>query len=337
MYKCSLTDYTCSKGGAIPAVAGRTRRRGARSRRRARALCLRRERRRPGGRPGVSAVPASRRRWWRFRTRTNRLRASPAGSSGGARRWTRRSWRTRSGCSGRLRPRLPDCRSFDGKWMAVIENYNVFLRSTGSNEPATPLSFDGSEGNYYTLRSIAWSPDSKKLVAYHTRPGYDRQVHYIESSPADQVQPKHFTTTLCPTRRSRHVPQAGRRARYRLSRRCSTSRRKKEIEIDHALFPNPYDITPPVWWKDSRAFTFEYNQRGHQVYRVIEVDAQTGKARPLIDEQSQDVHLLQPSRTGPFRRAAATGTTSTTARRSSGPRSATAGSISISTTAPPAR
>ena len=28
-----------------------------------------------------------------------------------------------------------------------------------------------------------------------------------------------------------------------------------------------------AWRNDSRAVTFEYNQRGHQVYRVIEVDA----------------------------------------------------------------
>jgi dipeptidyl aminopeptidase/acylaminoacyl peptidase len=62
---------------------------------------------------------------------------------------------------------------------------------------------------------------------------------------------------------------------------------RKEIEIDNALFPNPYSLGRPVWWKDSRAFTFDYNQRGHQVFRVIEVDAQTGKARPLIDEQSK--------------------------------------------------
>jgi hypothetical protein len=30
-----------------------------------------------------------------------------------------------------------------------------------------------------------------------------------------------------------------------------------------------------VWRKDSQAFTFEYNQRGHQAYRIIEVDART--------------------------------------------------------------
>src|SRR5262249_30938870 len=76
---------------------------------------------------------------------------------------------------------------------------------------------------------------------------------------------------------------------------------KREIEIDRALFPNAYNITIPVWWKDSRAFTFEYNQRGHQAYRVIEVDAETGKPRALIEEQSKTFiyyNLLGPGFSG---------------------------------------
>ena len=40
-----------------------------------------------------------------------------------------------------------------------------------------------------------------------------------------------------------------------------------------------------VWRKDGRALTFEYNQRGHQVYRVIEVDAASGRARAVISEE----------------------------------------------------
>src|SRR5256885_775260 len=63
-------------------------------------------------------------------------------------------------------PAAPEvCASFDGKWEALIQNYNVFLRPAGSAAEATPLSLDGSEGNYYTVRSMAWSPDSRKLAA----------------------------------------------------------------------------------------------------------------------------------------------------------------------------
>ena len=166
------------------------------------------------------------------------------------------------------------CTSFDGKWEAFIENYNVMLKPAGKGK-AFPLSFDGSEDSYYSFRSLAWSPDSKKLVAYHTRPGYDREITYIESSPPDQLQPKH--TTIRYAKPGDPVDIA-----------CPVLfdvESRKGIEIDRSLFPNPFDITKPVWWKDSRAFTFEYNQRGHQAYRVLEVDGNTGRARALIDEE----------------------------------------------------
>ena len=176
------------------------------------------------------------------------------------------------------------CASFDGKWEALIQNYNVFLKQTGTSEQPIPLSTDGSEGNYYTLRTVAWSPDSKKLVAYHTRPGFDREVHYIDSSPADQIQPKHHTL---PYRKPGDALDVAYPALFDVAT-------KKEIEIDHALFPNAYNITTPVWWKDSRGFTFEYNQRGHQLYRVIEVDAQSGKARTLIDETAKTFFYYNP-------------------------------------------
>src|SRR6185437_10545232 len=93
----------------------------------------------------------------------------------------------------------------------------------------------------------------------------------------DQVQPKHSTLVYA---KAGDVLDVAHPALFDVTT-------KKEICIDNSLFPNAFDLTPPVWWKDGRGFTFEYNQRGHQVYRVIEVDAQSGKARTLIDEQSK--------------------------------------------------
>jgi dipeptidyl aminopeptidase/acylaminoacyl peptidase len=61
---------------------------------------------------------------------------------------------------------------------------------------------------------------------------------------------------------------------------------KKQTVVDSSLFPNPYNNSQLGWKRDSSAFTFEYNQRGHQVYRIIEVDATTGKARALVEETS---------------------------------------------------
>jgi Dipeptidyl peptidase IV (DPP IV) N-terminal region len=46
------------------------------------------------------------------------------------------------------------------------------------------------------------------------------------------------------------------------------------------------DIDDVRWEPDSRRFTFVYNQRGHQVLRIVAVDVASGEARALIDEQN---------------------------------------------------
>jgi dipeptidyl aminopeptidase/acylaminoacyl peptidase len=163
----------------------------------------------------------------------------------------------------------------DGKWEAFIQNYNLFIRPKGQTE-SVDLSFDGSEGDYYTLSSINWSSDSAHLAAYRVRQGYKRQVHYVESSPSDQLQPKYSSRDYAKPGDALDIAQP---MLFDLATR-------KQIVIDNALFPNPYSLSNPVWRKDGRAFTFEYNQRGHQVYRVIEVEAVTGKPRALVSEQS---------------------------------------------------
>jgi dipeptidyl aminopeptidase/acylaminoacyl peptidase len=163
----------------------------------------------------------------------------------------------------------------DSKWEALILNFNVFLRAKGEAE-AKPLSYDGSEGNYYTIQSVAWSPDSKHLVAYRTTPGFQREVHYVESSPTDQLQPKHSARIYAKPGDTIDVSHP---VLFDLETH-------KQIAIDSTLFPNPYSLSRPQWWKDGRGFTFEYNQRGHQIYRVIEVDTR-GNARALITEEAR--------------------------------------------------
>ncbi len=269
LYQCNVKDYTCTKGDAITQRTADVPARGVNPEG-------------PGGDPvdGLEYQPPAPQQGDASGGRTPvRLQRPCAPRPQNPVRNQRPASRVGVGAlfPGQLPPEPPEvCASFDGKWEVLIRNFNLFLKPVG-NAPAVPLSYDGSEGNYYTLQSVAWSPDSTKLAAYHTRPGYDRQVHYIESSPADQVQPKHSTMSY---RKPGDALDIAYPALFDIAR-------KKETEIDRALFPNPYSISAPVWWKDSRGFTFEYNQRGHQVYRVIEVDAQTGKARALITEESK--------------------------------------------------
>jgi len=162
----------------------------------------------------------------------------------------------------------------DGKWMAFIDNYNVAIRPFGGDKRMT-LSTDGSEGNYYDAASIVWSPDSTKLAAYRIRPGYRRLVHYVSSSPEDQLQPEHWASQYAKPGDLLDLEQPV----------LFDVRSQKQTTIDSRLFSNPFDMSDLVWRKDGRAFTFEYNQRGHQVFRVIEVDAQTGAAHAIISEE----------------------------------------------------
>jgi dipeptidyl aminopeptidase/acylaminoacyl peptidase len=283
LWKCTLTDYACARGAAIPPPAGR----GGRVPEPEDAIFP------EGGDPtdGLAWEPPASQQDDGGPGGAGRgpSGCAPAPAANGQGQGQGRGGRGGRGAAANAAAaaETPVCRSFDGKWEALIQNYNVFLRPTGSTEPATPLSYDGSEGNSYTMRTVAWSPDSKKLAAYHVRPGYTRYVHYIESSPADQVQPKLFTNA---TKSNPVFPELYRKPGDALDIAWPALfdiATKKEIEIDHALLPNAFSLTPPVWWKDSRGFTFEYNERGHQVYRVIEVNAETGKARPLIDEHSK--------------------------------------------------
>jgi len=162
----------------------------------------------------------------------------------------------------------------DGKWEAWVNNFNVWVRPKGKRD-GVALSFDGSEGNYYALASLVWSPDSKLIAAYRVRPGYQRKIQYVESSASDQLQPKYHTIDYAKPGDALDQPQP---VLFQIET-------KKQVVVDNTLFPNPYNLTRLEWRKDSRAFTFEYNQRGHQVYRVIEVEIATGKPRAVISEE----------------------------------------------------
>ena len=144
-----------------------------------------------------------------------------------------------------------------------------------------PLSKEGTAEDGYGDQFF-WSPDSKKVVAVRTKKGQERKVYFIESSPPDQIQPRlHSHNYLKPGDRiDQDKPQL-----FDLAA-------KKRIEVSDELFSNPWSITDIRWSPDSSRFTFLYNQRGHQVMRIVAVDAKSGAARAIVDEQSQDLHRL---------------------------------------------
>ncbi len=167
-------------------------------------------------------------------------------------------------------------RSPDGHWEAYVNNFNVVIRPAGGGAVAT-LSRDGSPANFYDPESIVWAPDSRKLAAYRVQPGYHRNVTHVESSPKDQLQPK-VSLQFYP--KPGDAVDIDRPVLFQVNP-------ARQVNIDSALFPNPYQMSRLSWRKDSATLAFEYDQRGHQVYRLIEVDAESGKPRVAAGDETK--------------------------------------------------
>ena len=163
----------------------------------------------------------------------------------------------------------------DGKSEAFVRDNNLYVRDLAT-QVERQLTFDGVDANYYVATRESWSPDSSMLAVSRTKPGDERYVHYIDSAPDGAREPE--LTELF----------------YQKPGDVLTDRQPVLIDvasgrmtvIDRKLFPNAFWQSEPRWWKDGRGFYVRYNQRGHQAYRIIEVN-RSGVPRVLIDEQAK--------------------------------------------------
>lgn len=168
----------------------------------------------------------------------------------------------------------PPVRSPDRKWIAFIRDNNVFVKDSLGNN-TVQLSFDGSAGEYYSAE-LFWSPDSRKLAGTKVRAEIPHYIYFVESSPPDQLQPKLH---------KRYYPKPG-DALPISSPVLFDVESEKQVAVDRTPFANQFTLGNFAWRKDSRAFTFEFNQRGHQRYQVVEVNAASGGCKVLVDEKS---------------------------------------------------
>ena len=162
----------------------------------------------------------------------------------------------------------------DGRWRAVIRDHNLMLEPVAGGD-AVPLAHNGSAANFFS-GPFHWSPDSTRLVAFRAKDVTARKVHIVKSSPKDQVQPELVTFTY--SKPADELPQP--------KPRLFDVPGQREIALDDALFANPWSIDNGAWNEDSSEFSFVYNQRGHQVMRLIALRADSGSARVIIEETS---------------------------------------------------
>jgi dipeptidyl aminopeptidase/acylaminoacyl peptidase/uncharacterized membrane protein YgcG len=159
----------------------------------------------------------------------------------------------------------------DGKWTAFVKDHDVYARSEADGKEVR-LSDDGKEDLTYTR--LSWSPDSQSLVAFRVEPGDREEVHLVQSSPPGGGRAK---------LRSRPYPLPGDKFEsFELNLFDVAAGKKIRPEVDRVDFG-----APRVRWRpDGRHFTYMKRDRGHQRFRLVEVDARTGQSRNLIDEKS---------------------------------------------------
>ncbi|MFH6932882.1 DPP IV N-terminal domain-containing protein [Mesorhizobium ciceri] len=124
------------------------------------------------------------------------------------------------------------------------------LSKDGSQDVA--LSRDGSEGNYYVFSTLSWSPDSRRLAAYRVRPGFKRELQYLNSS-TDQLQREPSTLVY---------PKPGDVLPWPQPVLFDLNAAPPQIVIDNALFSNPFELSPLRWWADGRRFTSNITNAG---------------------------------------------------------------------------
>ena len=172
----------------------------------------------------------------------------------------------------------PSSQSPDGLWTAIYKENQLWL--VGEDQEVK-LSSHRSERNSFNGNSsvsrVYWSPNSKFLATIQTQTRPERTVHIIESSPQNQLQPKLHSFPYRKPGDELPVPIV----------RLFSIADLKEIKISNELFDNPWSLKFLKWSPDGQSFHLLYNQRGHQILRLLNVNASDGRVRSIIEEQSE--------------------------------------------------
>ena len=198
-------------------------------------------------------------------------------------------------------------RSPDGKWEAFVRDDNLWVRETATAREVQ-LSTGGTAGHTFrrdasrarmvslqydradyaaSEADVRWSPDCRRLVAMQTRLVPERRVTLVESSPADQLQPR---VSSYPYLKPGDELPVGRPRLFDIAA-------AREIPIDQSTLQNPWSLDGVRWMPDSARFTFVHNQRGHQLLQLLAVEAASGALSVVAEERSETfVHYSRGGR-----------------------------------------
>ncbi|MGD2217444.1 MAG: DPP IV N-terminal domain-containing protein [Gemmatimonadales bacterium] len=188
----------------------------------------------------------------------------------------------------------------DGKWVAFLEDHNVYVRSVETNE-VIQLSDDGVEGYDYTEYlpstpdmvqegtidieipvAAMWSPDSRRIFSYRLDRRSARTFTVVQSSPEDRLRPIAYTYyyalpgELGLTRAEPVI--------FDVTQRTSVAVQTEPVNL---LYYGPLWYPGFKWSEDGQRVYFPYVERGFGRVELREADAETGTVRTVVSEHGE--------------------------------------------------
>ncbi|UKK67246.1 S9 family peptidase [Prevotella communis] len=160
----------------------------------------------------------------------------------------------------------------DGKSQVYLKDNNLWVKLNGEERALTT----NGDSTYYYSAWGSYSADGRYYATVRIKPAPKHYVYYVESSPKDRLEP---------VLHKQEYAKPGDSLNYRVPVivEMATGR---VIEPSTDLFKSQYQVTAPRWDADNEHVTFEFNERGHKTYRVLELSAKTGLVRTLIEEKN---------------------------------------------------
>ncbi|WP_395748255.1 prolyl oligopeptidase family serine peptidase [Prosthecobacter sp.] len=172
--------------------------------------------------------------------------------------------------------RLPGL-SPDKQWYVTFKDSRVSL-GNAKTKKVVEIKCTLPAGAAFMGR-VSWSPDSRSFIVPAVLDVERPKLTLVEALPKDSAQPK--VKTLDYFRAGDALPKA-----VPVLFHVGSS---EGIVVKDDLFPNPYATKSTLdvqWAPDSSEFYFNYDQRGHQLFRSIAVSATSGTARTVLEETS---------------------------------------------------
>jgi dipeptidyl aminopeptidase/acylaminoacyl peptidase len=198
-------------------------------------------------------------------------------------------------CARRTAEGPPDGASPDGKWVAFVRDYDLYVRSTESGAEVR-LTTDGERDRAYAtpvpsptlmVRErtsepdldplVFWSPDSRRLATYRIDARGAGTLSMVQHAPPDRVRPRHYTYRY-PLPEDSVLP-TGDLFLFAVGA-------WEPVRVPIAPVVMQYYNAParPEWSSDGGRLLLVVTERGYTRRQVLDIDAATAAPRVVVDE-----------------------------------------------------